>query len=203
MFNISNNNIKVSVIVTVYNGEHFLKECLDSLRKQSIKEIEIICVDDGSTDESINILSEYKKMDSRLKIIKKEHSNAGDSRNYGLKSAKGEYLLFLDCDDIFNERLCEAAYTKAKEFDAEIVFYEHQRMSNNGEGQEYTIIPLDSNIKCDETFSADDIEKIIFQITTPCAWTKMFKRKFVRGHGLKFQSIQSANDMYFTRAALT
>ena len=84
---------KVSIIITVYNGEKYLRECLDSIKGQTLSEIEIICVDDGSIDKSYNILKEYAKNDSRFKVIKKEHSNAGDSRNLGLKNANGKYLI--------------------------------------------------------------------------------------------------------------
>ena len=92
-------NILVSVIMPVYNEEEYLRECLDGLVKQTLKDIEIICVDDGSTDGSGEILQEYKCRDSRVQIIRQENLHAGIARNNGLARARGEYIHFLDADD--------------------------------------------------------------------------------------------------------
>ncbi|MBP3502936.1 MAG: glycosyltransferase family 2 protein [Clostridia bacterium] len=194
---------KVSIIITVYNGEKYLRECLESIKGQTLSEIEIICVDDGSTDNSYNILKEYKKNDSRFKVIKKEHSNAGDSRNFGLKNANGKYLLFLDCDDYFSKDLCNDTYNKAKLFDADIVFFEYETLMDDGNKKELKKIPLDSNILCNCTFGAEQLQDRLFQITAPCAWTKLFNRKFVIKNGLKFQSLGNTNDLFFTKTAIT
>ena len=166
---------KISIIITVYNGEKYLIECLESIKAQTLSEIEIICVDDGSIDNSYNILEKYAKKDDRFKVIKKEHSNAGDSRNLGIKNARGKYLLFLDCDDYFNKDLCKDTYNKAKLFDADIVFFEYETLVDDGNKKELEKIPLDSNILCDCTFSAKQIQDKLFQITAPCAWSKLFK----------------------------
>ena len=92
---------KVSVIIPVYNVEEYLRECLDSIVKQTLREIEIICVDDGSTDNSLEILKEYAKKDNRITVITQKNLHAGVARNAGLAVAKGEYLSFLDSDDFF------------------------------------------------------------------------------------------------------
>lgn len=104
---------KVSVIIPVYNAENYLKECLDSILKQTLQEIEVICVNDGSSDGSLSILNEYVKEDSRLKIISQENQGAGSARNNGLKYAKGLFVIFLDCDDIFEHNMLEIMYSKA------------------------------------------------------------------------------------------
>ena len=194
---------KVSIIVTIYNGEKYLRECLDSIKNQSLREIEIICVDDGSNDNSCNILKEYTEIDNRFMIIRKKHSNAGDARNVGLKMAHGEYLLFLDCDDYFNKDLCCNAYNKAKLFEADIVFFEYETLMEVDNKKQIKRIPLDSNILCNCTFSSKQVQKNLFQITAPCAWTKMFNRKFVKKNKLKFQSLSNTNDLYFTKTAIT
>ena len=90
---------KVSVIIPVYNVEKYLRECLDSLVNQTLKEIEIICVDDGSTDSSLDILKEYASKDNRITVIKQQNLHAGVARNAGLSVARGEYVHFLDSDD--------------------------------------------------------------------------------------------------------
>ena len=96
--------VKVSVILPVYNVEKYLKECLDSILNQTLQEIEVICVDDGSTDRSLEILREYEKKDKRVIVLTQENKGAGAARNKGLAIAKGEYLSFLDSDDFFRFR---------------------------------------------------------------------------------------------------
>ena len=103
--NIISNNInfipKISVIIPVYNSEQYLRECLDSIVNQSLYEIEIICVDDGSTDNSLNILKEFAVKDCRITVIKQENLYAGIARNAGIAIAKGEYISILYSDDWF------------------------------------------------------------------------------------------------------
>ena len=94
-------NIKVSVIIPVYNSEKYIGTCLDSIINQTLQEIEIICVNDGSTDRTSEILQFYREKDSRIKIIEQENAGAGAARNYGLRNSSGEYLSFLDADDFF------------------------------------------------------------------------------------------------------
>ena len=95
-------NIKVSVILPVYNGEKYIKKCMESLISQTLKEIEIICVDDGSVDGTLEALKEYENLDN-VTVITQENAGAGAARNKGISYAKGEYLSFLDADDIFEK----------------------------------------------------------------------------------------------------
>lgn len=115
------NKIKVSVIVPVYNVEKYLKEAMDCIINQTLKEIEIICVDDGSTDSSLDILNKYADKDNRIIILEQENQGAGVARNTGLDIARGEYLSFLDPDDFFELTLLEEFYEKAISCDADIV----------------------------------------------------------------------------------
>ena len=94
-------NLKVSVIIPVYNTEKYLRECLDSVVNQTLKDIEIICVDDGSTDSSLEILQEYKTKDNRIKVLTQPNSGSGPARNNGIMSATGEYVAFMDADDYY------------------------------------------------------------------------------------------------------
>ena len=194
-------NPKVSVIMPVYNVEDYLRECLESLRKQSLKRIEVICVDDESTDSSYEILQEYAKKDKRFKVLQQKHSNAGDARNLGLKNAKGEYLLFLDSDDYFNKHLCKKAYIHSKVNKADIVLFATDRIyMDTGETK---VIPMNTLVPLDKAFKPIDLQNKLFQITTACPWSKMFKRSFVIQKGLKYQSCTNSNDVFFTRTALT
>ena len=93
--------IKVSVIIPVYNVEKYLKQNLKSITEQTLKEIEIICVDDGSTDSSYKIIEDFAKKDSRVIPVKQKNGGAGAARNNGLRRARGKYLSFLDSDDFF------------------------------------------------------------------------------------------------------
>ena len=103
-------NPKVSVVVPVHNTEQYLRQCLDSLVSQTLREIEIICVDDGSSDGSLAILQDYAALDSRVCIIEQESVGAGPARNAGLDAALGEYIAFLDSDDFFEPSMLEEAY---------------------------------------------------------------------------------------------
>lgn len=111
---------KISVIIPVYNVENYLKECLDSICTQTLTDIEIICINDGSTDNSLNILNEYAKKDSRIKIISKENGGQATARNLGIKEAQGEYIAFVDSDDFIEPKMLEKLYKKSKENNLDI-----------------------------------------------------------------------------------
>ena len=113
---------KVSVIIPVYNVEKYLHQCLDSVANQTLKDIEIICVNDCSKDNSLDILNEYAKKDSRIKIINfEENKGPGVARNAALDIAQGEYIMFLDPDDWYELNACETAYNQIVENNNDIV----------------------------------------------------------------------------------
>ena len=115
--------VKVSVIIPVYNVEPYLKQCMDSVVGQTLKDIEIICVDDGSTDGSLDILREYAAEDNRIQIIEQKNAGAGAARNNGMRHATGKYLSFLDSDDFFEPRMLEKAYDLVEKDQADFVAY--------------------------------------------------------------------------------
>ena len=114
---------KISVIIPVYNAHDYLRDCINSILNQTLKEIEVICVDDDSTDDSLAILEEYARSDARLKVIHQENGGAGAARNNGLQYAEGEYLSILDCDDFFEQNMLERSYQEAKEKEADILVF--------------------------------------------------------------------------------
>ena len=116
-------NPKISVIIPVYNVEKFLRECLDSVVNQTMRDIEIICVNDGSTDGSLDILKEYAKKDDRIIVINQTNGFVGSARNNGLKIAKGEYIQFVDSDDYLELNACETAYKYALQYDSDVVVF--------------------------------------------------------------------------------
>ena len=114
--------IKVSVIVPVYNVEIYLRKCLDSIIGQTLKDIEIIVVNDGSTDSSLSICEEYAEKDKRIILISKENRGLPHTRNAGLKIAKGEYISFIDSDDYIEENMLETLYNLGQKSSADIIF---------------------------------------------------------------------------------
>lgn len=111
---------KVSVIIPVYNVEPFLARCLDSVVGQTLREIEIICIDDGSPDRSIDILRRYAARDERIRVISQENRGLGGARNRGFDAARGEYVLFVDSDDWIDPAYCERLYEAAREAGADV-----------------------------------------------------------------------------------
>ena len=125
------NQPKVSVIIPVYNTEKYLRECLDSVVNQTLRDIEIICVDDGSTDASPEILRKYAEKDSRVQVFTQEKSNAGAARNVGLSKAAGEYLAFLDSDDYYELSMLEHMLACAQERAADVVVCRYHTCCEN------------------------------------------------------------------------
>ena len=197
------NMIKVSVIIPVYNSEDYLQECLDSLLKQTLHEIEIICVDDGSTDGSLQILEKNAANDKRIQILHQENLHAGVARNNGLKAAHGEYVIFLDSDDFFELTLLEKIYLKAKNETADIVLFGGKCYdTSTGEYIEKPYYFRRDFLPEKPVFSRLDVPDRIFSITTPCPWTKLFRRQFILDEDLEFQALQHSNDVYFVLTAL-
>lgn len=113
--------VKISVIIPVYNVELYLKDCLDSVLNQSFRDIEVILVNDGSTDGSIDILNNYAKNDSRVRVINQENKGVSAARNTGLDLSNGEYILFVDSDDMLIENSLEHLYKQSREKDTEVL----------------------------------------------------------------------------------
>ena len=115
------NNVKISVIIPVYNAEEYLTQCLESVSSQTIDSLEIICINDGSTDDSLQILKRYEEKDSRFTVVDIRNSGVSNARNIGLDQAKGEYVTFLDSDDWLDANYCEKLYNIAQKENADIV----------------------------------------------------------------------------------
>ena len=113
--------MQISVIIPVYNTEAHLNACLDGVLSQNIPNLEVICVDDGSTDRSLEVLREYAARDPRVVVLTQKNSFAGVARNHGLEVARGEYVAFLDSDDQFLPGALEGLYAQAKEHDLDVI----------------------------------------------------------------------------------
>lgn len=198
--------IKISVIMPVYNAEEYLCEALDSVRNQTLKEIEIICVDDGSTDKSMEILREYQEKDSRIKVLHQTKPSAGAAlaRNLGLQEARGEYLSFLDADDLFEPDMLESAYQKAKAAEADIVLFDAFLYDTRAEMGRYLMnqFLLYRLLPNEEVFVPADYADNLFQMSTGAPWNKLFKREMLLDNKILFQSVQVADDAAFVYLAL-
>lgn len=193
---------KVSVIIPVYNVEEYLRECLDSVVNQTLKEIEIICVDDGSTDNSLEILKEYAKKDNRITVITQQNLHAGVARNAGLAVAKGEYLSFLDSDDFFELNMLEETYNKAKNDNAEIIIFGNYVYDQTKLKDIRKTTYLEKFLK-KSPFSPEEFSNDLFLISNPNAWTKLFKSKTVKENNVFFENYISCNDITFVNTMLT
>lgn len=120
-------NSLISIIIPVYNTEKYLPKCIESARQQSYKNLELIFINDGSTDNSSTILARAAESDSRIKIIEQENSGLSAARNRGMREALGDYIMFLDSDDWLDKETCEIALEKMKEYDADVVFWSYIR----------------------------------------------------------------------------
>lgn len=191
---------KVSVIIPIYNAAEFLEECLDSVIAQTLENIEIICVNDGSSDNSLDILQEYKKRDSRIRVLSQSNQGAGVARNNGISVARGEYLSFLDADDFFEKNMLKCAYKVVYRTKADIgVFnadlFNHIKKEYGGCTWAFRkqLFPKDNPFKpLDEK-----VKDNIFRMFNGWAWDKLFSRKFIGRTGLRFQELRTTNDMYF------
>ena len=188
----------LSVIIPVYNAEKYLQQCMDSLVQQTLRDIEIICVDDGSTDNSFAILQEYAQRDSRIIVLQQKNSGAGIARNTGIRIAKGEYLAIVDSDDFFELDMLEKAYKKCEQDNADFCVFR----SDQYDQQQQKYIDMHWTIKQRYLpnhipFSAEDIYPYIFQIFNGWSWDKLYRRDFVEKNQLQFQGLRTTNDAFF------
>ena len=162
--------IKVSVIVPVYNVEKYLRQCLESLVNQTLREMEIICVNDGSTDSSPQIIEEYMRKDSRVRMISKENTGYGHSMNLGIDSSTGEYIGIVEADDFVNPEMFEELYRLASENQADMVksdFYYYLDKRSRKAGK------IAKN-KCFKVFNVKDDNTILKMM--PSIWSAIYKR---------------------------
>lgn len=189
-----NTNPKISVIVPVYNVEKYLRHCLESIINQTLKELEIICVNDGSTDSSPIILKEYAHKDKRIKIINKKNEGLGAARKTGLKVAKGDFIAFVDSDDWLKLNAYEKAYNNAISNNSDIVIYDIIRYDENKNSYVYwngTDLTqyFDKNINFDKFhFNYTHIKPYVLN-RSYSACTKLYRTEF----------LEKYDDFYFPK----
>ncbi|MCK9152240.1 glycosyltransferase family 2 protein [Methanobacterium alcaliphilum] len=167
--------ILVSIIIPVFNTEDYLEECLDSLINQTLKNIEIICINDGSTDNSLNILKDYAARDNRIKIIDKKNEGQSVARNRGVKEAKGEYIAFVDSDDYINLNAYELLYDFAKKHDHDMVLCDVIRFNSE---KTWRAKLHRISIPVDEVIVSTNILERPTLIYDTGPWNKLIKKSF-------------------------
>lgn len=174
--------IKISVIIPIYNTSLYLEKCIESIINQSLKEIEILCVNDGSTDNSLDILKKYQKKDSRVKIIDKKNEGASKARNVALEIVKGEYCLNIDSDDFINQDYLKNMYNKAKQEDLDILVSDIIYFFPN---KKY--VEKDLRINDNKIINGKEYIKLFFQenfLGYTC--NKLIKSKIYKENNLKY-----------------
>lgn len=192
-------SIKISIIIPVYNAEKFLRQCLDSVAQQSYKNIEIICIDDGSVDTSSEILKNFADKDLRFVYIRQEHSNAAKARNHGLLHCSGEYVTFLDADDFLKQDIIEK-YVETTKTNADIIVSQYKLFDNAKHIGLKTVYGIHTNKR--KCFCIMGIKDKKFNITNIAVWNKLYKLSFIRNNNICFKSHDSLNDMYFGLVSL-
>lgn len=188
--------VKVSIIVPVYNTEKFLEKCLRSLVSQTLKEIEIICVDDGSIDNSLNIIKKFAKEDSRIKVIEQENKKQGAARNNGTKIAKGEYIGFVDSDDWVDIDYYEKMYIAAKKYDSDIALATNIRIGNGKTKKRV-------NIKKEEFYTDLQLKfDVCNQWKNPCPTNKIYRLSMLKKNNVTWPEGCYCEDKLFTVQAV-
>lgn len=187
------NNPKISVIVPIYNVEPYLRECLDSIVNQTLRELEIICVNDGSTDGSAAILDEYAAKDNRVQIVTKENGGLNTARNAGLDRVTGEYFVIVDSDDWLDLTAFEKMYARAKESGADLTKCSYKKMGFPDD-EECALITIPE--------ASDQSEKIRLNMLNITVWVYLWKTDFVKRNQLRFHDgLLSCTEIPFTHKA--
>lgn len=187
---------KVSIIVPVYNVEKYLRKCIDSLINQTLKDIEIICINDGSTDKSLEILKEYKNRDSRIILLNQENSGQSVARNRGIEIVKGEYLGFVDPDDWIDLDYYEKLYNAASTNDTDIAVGGIIRVTGI---KKKKFLNFEKETLTDNTklkFELCDVPEKSY------IWNKIYKTQKLKEINLKFEEGRIFEDCIFTPQAL-
>jgi len=195
--------VKISVIIPIFNTGKFLNKCLNSLLNQSLTNIEIICVDDGSTDNSLKILKSYENKDERVKVFTQKNNCAGAARNLGISYAKGKYILFVDSDDWFEEDGFKLLYDKAEQLNVDLLLFDsiEHKINNQFKERKYFNNNEDdfSNLVFDYHYKNNKLVMNSFFVP----WSKLYRTKFLLDKDIKFSEIPLFEDMFFNVTVTT
>jgi glycosyltransferase involved in cell wall biosynthesis len=191
----------ISVIMPVYNNGDVVANTVKSLLAQTYGDFELLCINDCSPDNSLDVLRRLEKKDSRIKVYSNEtNRGAGYCRNFGLELIKGDYCFFLDGDDYFEPEFLEKMHTKIVETDADVCFCNYTfvktdgtKINTTGFAEKITVNP----------FSPQDFKQELFQLNHAVPWNKIYKVDFIKKTGYRFEELSSSNDLSFTLAVFS
>ena len=188
------NRVDVSIIIPVYNVQEYLPKCLDSVIKQTIKNKEIIVINDGSTDNCYEILTEYKMKFPEMIIINQKNSGISETRNAGLRVATGEYIAFVDSDDFIEFDMFEKMYTAAKRENADVVICDYilyKEITDKQNSDEYIIEGIDKEGQIDKV---EALRKFLLNDIKAYAWNKLHKRELFTSNKILFPDFKVCED---------
>lgn len=189
--------IKISFVVPVYNTEKFLAQCLDSLIHQTLKDIEIICINDGSTDKSDIILEKYALMDRRIVIFNRHNQGLSSARNFGLSKAKGKYVHFVDSDDCLSNNAAEILFNQAEKTQSDVVIFDWFQGTENYQNiVGMTVLQFRNNF-IDNTFSAESMSAETFKFWPVSSCFKLYNLQFLKENKIRFVEGMIYEDLPF------
>lgn len=195
-------NCLISLIMPVFNGSTYIEATLRSIQNQTFTKYELIVVDDGSTDDTIEILEKYSRQDSRIKIIKQNHVGAGEARNKGVEMSSGHYLFFVDSDDLFRKDMLSTLYTRAVLTNADLIVCGYRKFDNETRRTLWEFKPHPQYM-LNLFLYTKDFTKNLFSIVPPSPWGKLIKKSLVLDNNIKFQNLSSCNDFAFSYSIIS
>ena len=193
--------VEISVIIPVYNVENYLKECLDHIINQTFRDIEIICINDGSTDSSPDILKDYASKDKRIRIISQENIGLAATRNKGIELAMGDYIYFMDGDDYLDLSALDKLYALSKKHDPDFIMFKlrnfNDKTKENIDDDYYNMPHLKKKVG-GNLFNYNDVEDIALKLAVN-APGNFYKRQFISD--LRFpEGLLFEDNVFFTHA---
>ena len=182
------NGPAVSIVMPIYNPGEFLFQSMDSVMNQTFAQIQIVCVNDGSTDGSLTLLREYAKCDRRVLVIDKPNGGYGHAMNVGMSAATGEYVMILEPDDFMEYNMVEALYSTAKELDCDVVKSNYWSYKGSTGTNEFTDVLFDKT--CGIVTSALEDPKVV--LIRPCIWTAIYRRQLLVDNAIRFNETPGA-----------
>ena len=190
-------NPKVTIIIPVFNPGSLLYKCLESVANQSLRDIEIICVNDGSTDNSAEVLDRYSEFDSRFKIFHQKNQGAGIARNKGIQESTGDYIIFLDSDDWVEVDMCEKLYNHAEKLNSDVVIFDALWHTLDGRISKFSYFNEFNEDYNTFSFDYHFIKNKVMVGSLGVIWSKFYKSSFIKNNDLKFPRHKIYNDVEF------
>lgn len=184
---------KISIILPIYNAEKYISKCIESLISQTFKDIEVICINDGSKDSSLSILEEYAQKDDRIKVISQPNSGPATSRNNGLKNSSGEYIMFCDSDDWYELNMCELMYKTITGNNVDVVCCNASVIDEEENLERIEDISYYTN----KYIGKKNIDNNLISNTNVMLWNKIFKRSIINKYNICFPDKYEADDDCF------